>query len=317
MEPLAASAGESTLPFDKGLFRKEAVARRGHAEPIDGLLRVTAPHEWMILLAFVLALGALLGWGFLGSIERSLTAECVLVRAGDRHSVVSEVSGSVVEVLVDVGGVTAAGRPIARVATPEMNRQIRAASARLDALESLESPDGAAGTAVADLLRVARAELMEFEAEKAAGEYIIAPHAGEITAHTLATGEAVAVGEQVAVIRAGTDHRFEAVTFLPPGRAHDVEAGMTARVLLGGATAGRSRSLEGEVVSVSARPVRPSGWLVDVGLDAPPTAHRLDLALRDVPTGEVADGDGCRLRIVLRTEAPLRLVAMSGTVAGR
>lgn len=301
------------MPFDKGLFRKEAVARRGHAEPIDGLLRVTAPHEWMILLALVLALLALLGWSLFGSIERSLTAGCVLVRAGDRHPVVSESSGSVVEVLVDVGDVVAADQPIARIATPELSRQVRAAAARVNALEAQDPRGGSADVAAADLLRLARLELQEFEAARAAGELVVTPHAGEITSHSLVPGQALTVGEEIAVIREAAAPHFEAVTFLPAERAHDVEPGMAARVVV----AGGSQSLDAEVLSVSARPATPPGWLADLGLAAPATAHRMTLSLREPPGHAVADGDGCRLRIVLRTEAPIRLVAMSGTVPGR
>lgn len=300
------------MPLDKGLFRKEAVARRGHAEPIDGLLRVTAPHEWMILLTLVGALLALAGWGFFGSIERSLVADCVLVRSGDRHPIISEVSGSVVEMLADVGDVVGAGQPIARVGTPELNRQVRVANARIEALEALEAQGGSTDTAVAESLRIARAELLEFEAARSAGEQIVSPHAGEIASSGLAVGQAVAVGERIGVVRGGSEHRFEAVAFVPSADAGDIEPGMAASVLTAG-----SRSLEATVSAVSERPAHPAAWLTDFGLTAAPTAHGMRVTLLEAPGAGVADGDGCRLRVVLRTEAPVRLVAMSAIIATR
>ena len=64
------------------MFREEAFAYRGQREAIDGLLRVTAPHEWMVLAGLVLALLAVAGWGVFGSVERSVDAVCVFNTVG-------------------------------------------------------------------------------------------------------------------------------------------------------------------------------------------------------------------------------------------
>ena len=60
------------------LFRDEAFARRGRTEPIDGLLRITAPHEWLFLALLACALIAVLIWAVFGTIERGLSASCLL-----------------------------------------------------------------------------------------------------------------------------------------------------------------------------------------------------------------------------------------------
>ena len=60
------------------LFRDEAFARRGRTEPIDGLLRVTAPHEWVFLGLLGLALLGALVWAVFGTVERGLSASCEL-----------------------------------------------------------------------------------------------------------------------------------------------------------------------------------------------------------------------------------------------
>ena len=60
------------------LFRDEAFARRGRAEPIDGLLRITAPHEWVFLALLAVALIAVLAWAVFGTIERGLSASCLV-----------------------------------------------------------------------------------------------------------------------------------------------------------------------------------------------------------------------------------------------
>lgn len=66
------------------LFRDEAFARRGRTKPIDGLLRISAPHEWVFLVLLGCALIGLLAWAGFGTIERGLSAPCVLgSAAGD------------------------------------------------------------------------------------------------------------------------------------------------------------------------------------------------------------------------------------------
>ena len=74
------------MPAAKSVFRDEAFALRGQREPIDGLLRVTAPHEWAILLGLVLAMAAVGAWGVFGSVERGLRVDCVLIVPGERHA---------------------------------------------------------------------------------------------------------------------------------------------------------------------------------------------------------------------------------------
>ena len=63
------------------LFRDEAFARRGRTEPIDGLLRISAPHESLFLVLLGCALIGLLAWAVFGTVERGLSTPCVLASA--------------------------------------------------------------------------------------------------------------------------------------------------------------------------------------------------------------------------------------------
>ncbi len=75
------------------LFRDEAFARRGRTEPIDGLLRITAPHEWVFLGLLGLALLGALVWAVFGTVERGLSASCeIATDDANQIEVVAEVS---------------------------------------------------------------------------------------------------------------------------------------------------------------------------------------------------------------------------------
>ena len=98
--------------FDKSLFREQAIASQGKTERLDVLPEVTAPHEWASLAGLALVLLGVGAWSVFDSIERRLTTECLLVRSGDRHAVLAELSGSVTDVLVDMGDAVQSGQAI-------------------------------------------------------------------------------------------------------------------------------------------------------------------------------------------------------------
>ena len=77
---------EESTPSDLQLFREDAVALSGKRDHIDGLLRVTAPHEWVILIGLVAAFLAVAGWGLFGSVESGLRSGCVIVQPGGSHA---------------------------------------------------------------------------------------------------------------------------------------------------------------------------------------------------------------------------------------
>ncbi len=169
------------------LFREEAFARRGQTEPLDGLLRVTAPHEWVIVAGLGIALLGLVAWGLFGSVERSLSSECVLAQPGERYTVISDITGNVIDVPVDVGDPVEVGQPIAFIKIPELSRHVALARARLSTLEA--NPDAAP-----DALALARSELLELESLRASGEVVASPYSGEVAAYNLVQGQAVQVG---------------------------------------------------------------------------------------------------------------------------
>lgn len=286
------------------LFREEAFARRGRTEALDGLLRVTAPHEWAILAGLALALLGLVAWGLFGSIDRTLSSACLLVQPGERYTVVSGVSGNVLSVAVDVGGVVEAGQPIAYVEPPDIGRHAALARARVAALEAA---DGAAPGA----LGLARSELAQLEALRASGEAVVSPYAGEVAAHDLARGQAVEAGAAVATIRAGESDGLEVIAFVPPESAERLAVGMEARVSPPASDRGGSQPLSAEVRDISPRPAAPPGWTAAFGLAAPARSHTVRLSSNDAPPA-VSDGTPCSLTIILRRDPPVRLIMPGG-----
>ena len=299
--------------FYSKLFREEAVARRSRPEPLDERLQVTAPHEWIVLAGLGLSLLAFVAWGVFGSVERSLSVRVVLVEPGQRHAVISPVSGNVIEVLAEVGDALEAGQTIARVRLPETERQARITRRIVDAVEDgIRQAEGTAAAARQALLAAARHELGEIEV--LAGEAIIAPHRGKLVAQRLVPGRQIHAGAKVAHVLGRSEEAWQALAFVSPEDAGKLTAGMDAEVLVARPGQPDRSTLEAQVQEVSLRPVAAPEWLVELGLSTPAPAHLLRLVLNHPSRPPLADGAGGSARIMLGESSPAALLVASGSI---
>ena len=296
--------------FINRLFREQALAKRRRQEPLDDRLQVTAPHEWFLVAGLGVVLLALLVYGAVGSIERSLSYDAVVVLPGERYPVSAPVSGTVVEVLAEVGDTIEPGQVIAHV-RPPMEQQRDSEARRLSGL--LAEQVGEDDEAAADLLKLLLALASAGDVgESAAGVDVVSLTGGEIMTLGLAPGMPVRAGETIALVRAEASGPPEALALAPSDDAGRLEAGMTARVRVARGTREAS-SYPAEVAAVSARAVAPPEWLVSLGLSAPAGSHLVRVRLEDAGMGDaVADGSMASLRVVLGRSSLLSLLAPGG-----
>ena len=286
----------------KSLFRQEAFKRRGQAEPIDGLLRVTAPHEWAILGILGLVVIGVIAWGVFGRIERSLSANCILATPGERFPVVAEAAGTVVDVLVAAGDPVAEGQPIAHVRTPDLARHAALARTRLATLEATENPHR-------DDLAAAHAELRGLETLHASGEPILSPYTGELVSHALVPGNPIEAGIDIAVIRTSGGSRLEVLAVLESGDAQRLDNTMSARISAESGDGAVDHTLDAQIQQIAPRGAELPRWLASAGIPVPANGRLVRLTLTETPPSELADGDVCRVRIVLDWERPVQLLA--------
>lgn len=287
-------------------FLQETAAGRNKRQQLDHLLRVTAPHERVILAGIGLALLGLLTWVLFGAVVHTVTLDGVLIKPGTRYEVVSNEPGHLLDYAVAPGDRVRAGDPIARQSLPRLQRELAALRQRVDLLESgtrQASGDGA-------LLHSARVALLQAEARRTARELIVSPHGGEVMTLPAAPGRFLASGGVVAQLRAAEGPPFEAVLRVAPRRARQIQPGMKASVEVA-TPGGVTRKLQGEVASVTPGPL-PS-WLASLPPGVPVSAHRVDIVLRGAPDLPVGDGAPCRVRIVIGRHSPAALFRMGGS----
>ena len=307
--------------FRNPLFRETALVRNAQPEPLDDLLRVTAPREWLLLGGLAASLLVAVVWGALASVERTLASDGMFVRPGDRHAVTSAVSGVVTEVMAEAGDRVEAGQVIARLKQPDLAWRLRVARARVALLEELAERRGNRDGRWMDAeLAAARAEMIELAAIEAEGETIVSSHAGEVAASSLATGQAVSAGEPVVEIRAGAAGRApEAIMLVTPEQGRRIEVGMKARVAFPDRSG--SRVFPATVVALSSRPAALPVRLSRLGLASDRESDAAGRIVRLALNGEgeyveAPDGAACRVEIILARSSPLGLLIPSIGVAG-
>ncbi len=275
-------------------FREKALARRARQEAVDARLQITAPHEWLLVAGLGVALLVLLAYGLFGRVERSLSVDTILLRAGERSPVVALASGVVVEVLSKVGDTVVPGQPIARMqvlqatSSDAVPPRLGDADIRPDA--EAEDPDA--------LPTAALVGTAQRSADNFATVYIATPHGGVLAMLALAVSQSVTAGEVVARVRAPSAGPWEAFGFVTREGALRLAPGMQAQVRLAVPGTGTRRILAARLEDVSPRVVTPPRWLTEFGLQPPVRSHLLRATLTDTAP-PIIEGVGGTLRVVL------------------
>ena len=277
-------------------FLDQAANSRNKHQQLDHLLRVTAPHERMILAGIGLVMLALMAWALFGSIVRSVTIDGVLIEPGPRHEIVSTEPGYLEAFLVVPGDHVEAGSPIARQSVPELEREAAALRGRVETLETELRQAGGNGGALPSLLAAAQVALLQMEDRRSARELIVSPVAGKVTALRSDPGEYLPAGSAVAQLRETEDQPLQAVLQVAPHMAKRIQPGMRASVEIMMPDEAQ-RQFDGDVSSVTTGPL--PNWLATRRPAVPNATHRIDVVLHHASDLSLPDVTPCRVRIVL------------------
>ncbi len=91
---------------------------------LDVLMKITTPRAWIALLALLVVLGGATVWGVYGRAPDTIDGTGILLRRGGLFEIDTEGAGTVAQVLVKAGDRVKAGQTVARIAQPELERQI-------------------------------------------------------------------------------------------------------------------------------------------------------------------------------------------------
>jgi multidrug efflux pump subunit AcrA (membrane-fusion protein) len=102
--------------MQKSLFREEAMEKMSSPDELDRLMRVTDPKGWLALLALLALVAAAVVWGVFGSVPVQVSGDKGVLLGGDsRSQAVSQTSGLVTDVRVEIWDRVQEGQVLARV----------------------------------------------------------------------------------------------------------------------------------------------------------------------------------------------------------
>lgn len=296
--------------FKDGIFRSEAVVRQGRVEPLDVRLQSNAPHEWLFLTGLGVALAAIVLWLFLGRVEQSLSAQAVLVKAGERHALFAPVSGTIAESFAEEGDRLVAGQPIALVMWPgEFYRMPNPRDSMLDSQADIETAKSSeAGETPQTPAESLRAPDLD-------GGLIRSPRDGELIGYRLTAGRFVTAGSLIAYVRSdvvvGGDvyDAWEVLAFVTRDQAARLKTGMTAQMQVNNFGGDDQLRFSGEISEVGMRAQEIPQWIRDLGFEVGGRFHLVRVALAQGAQPPVAGGGMGSLRIVVERHAPIALLA--------
>lgn len=205
------------------LFRERALERRARQEPLDDRLQITAPHEWLIVAGLAAMLVVLVIYGVFGSVDRTASYETVLVLPGELLALVSPVSGTVMDVLVEETDSVAQGQSIAYVQSSASRQFDEVIVELIDNLALSEQ-----------LTEPVREELLLSLASVRSTTYpfseIVSPSGGKVVNLDLMPGRPVLVGDAVGLVSTESAGPPKVVALVSSDEASRLQAGMGALV---------------------------------------------------------------------------------------
>ena len=106
--------------MQKSLFRDEAMDKMLSPDELDRLMRVTDPRGWLALIALLALAAAAVVWGVFGTVPVQAEGDKGVLLGGDsRSQAVSQTSGLVTDVRVEIGDDVREGQVLARVLPDE------------------------------------------------------------------------------------------------------------------------------------------------------------------------------------------------------
>ena len=119
-----------------GIFRQAALEKLSSPEQLDGLMRVTAPADWLALAVAGALLFLVVLWGLFGSIPNKISGQGLLIRGGAVLDVEAGTSGRITTIDVKPGDLVRPGQTVAIIAQSGLDLKIQNTRALLEELKA-------------------------------------------------------------------------------------------------------------------------------------------------------------------------------------
>lgn len=110
------------------IFRQAAVDRLSSPDQLDQLIVVADARGWLVTATLGVLLGALVGWGFAGTIPTNVPGQGILIASEGRVvAAMSPAAGRIEGLLVGLGDTVQEGQPVARLLQDDVRARLDSA----------------------------------------------------------------------------------------------------------------------------------------------------------------------------------------------
>lgn len=117
------------------IFREVSLKRLSSPDQLDQQMKVTHPMGWLALFALGTIILFAIFWGFMGSIESTVSGKGILIKTGGVFDISPHSPGRITDVYVSTDDIVQKGAIVARVSQPELVEQIKKKKEELLELE--------------------------------------------------------------------------------------------------------------------------------------------------------------------------------------
>ena len=119
---------------DQNLFRQKVIDRLRSPEQMDLLMTITDRKSWFALIGFSIVVVITVIWAFLGTIPKTVNAQGILLNRGGVFTLQATSSGTVQDVVVEVGELVKMGQVIAKISQGDLAREIKILEQQINGL---------------------------------------------------------------------------------------------------------------------------------------------------------------------------------------
>lgn len=226
------------------LFSKEALDKLRSPERLDKLLSVTNPISWMLLVAILIFIFAILLWSIFGAFTVKADGMGLIMDSNGVVNISHVASGKVTDIYVSKGKYIKRGEKIAHISQAERSADTQMAQHSM-------------GLAANN--REATGKVYEYDAKRYQQrimEDVYSDYDGVVDEIMVSRGSMISSGTPICSVRLTQDNdELSGLFYIPVEKGKRVESGMIIRLVPNGVDVSESGSLMAVVRSVSQYPV--------------------------------------------------------------
>lgn len=240
--------------MNRKIFRDKALEKLSSPDNINELVSVTSRRSWLALFALAGITLALILWSVFGKLSKTVSGQGILIQSGGIAEVNVLSAGVIDSVFVQEGQAVNVGTPIALIADPSLEIQVKNIVNQINGLEKDSLPNKV-------LINQLKEEIEKLRQNPEKISYILSSYKGRVIEITGKKGDFVEAGFPISniEIKQNDNSALQAVIYVAPEEGKKIKAKMNVRIAPSTIKVEEYGYVEGVVQNVSEYPATRYG----------------------------------------------------------